>query len=268
MTQPFNMRKPHLFQWPICFSGAVTLLLLLGPSSLADYHPSDSAGRPSDEIQTTVGGGRVYTPPADSRISGEDHTGGGVRGCGDDMAALAPRLNSVGQTASTHPTFVWYVFSDDAAPLEFHLYRYQSNNSLEAVLIHLIDQSNQGYMAYTLPQNEPGLSIGNTYLWQVVLYCDQNLEEIGRWTSADVKIVEPPASLTAEPPDDPLQKAQVYAHAGLWYDAMAEVYNATTPEENTFRQNLLFDLADLETQPDNERGVNLSAQLRQIAEMQ
>ena len=49
---------------------------------------------------------------------------------------------------------------------------------------------------------------------------------------------------------------------------MAAVYAATTPEEQTFRQNLLLDLADLEAQSAEETTVDLSAQLRQIAEMQ
>lgn len=268
MTQRFNMRNPHLFRRAICFSSTVSLLLLLGPSSLADYHPSGSSDRLGAEIQTTVGGGRVYIPPPNSQTSGESHTGGGVRGCGEDMAALAPRLHAMGQTVSTHPTFVWYVFSDDAEPIEFHLYRHQADGSLEAVLMNSIGPSNEGYMAYTLPQDEPDLSVGDTYLWQVVMYCDQNLEEVGRWTSADIKVVEPPANLAAELPDHSLQKAQAYAHTGLWYDAMAEVYDATILEEQTFRQNLLLDLADLEEQPDKEMAVDLSAQLRQIAEIQ
>ena len=160
------------------------------------------------------------------------------------------------------------MFSDNAEPLEFHLYRYQSDGALEAVLINSIGQSNQGYMAYTLPPDESDLTVGDTYLWQVVLYCDQNLEEIGRWTSADIEIVVPPADLAAAPPDGALSKAQAYARAGLWYDAMAQVHQATTREEQTFRQNLLLDLADLEAQPDQEMIIDLSAQIRQIAEMQ
>ena len=62
MTQRFNMLTPHLFQQVICFSAPVSLLLLLGPPSLADYHPSDSVSQLGDEMQTTVRGGRVYTP--------------------------------------------------------------------------------------------------------------------------------------------------------------------------------------------------------------
>ncbi|MGF1523535.1 MAG: hypothetical protein ACFBSF_14560 [Leptolyngbyaceae cyanobacterium] len=59
--------------------------------------------------------------------------------------------------------------------------------------------------------------------------------------------------------EDALQMAQAYASAGFWYDAMAAVHDASTPEAKALRQDLLLDLADLEDQP------NLDAQLREIA---
>ena len=192
MIQRFNLCNIPMFRSVICFSSTLSLLLLTGSLGWADDSPAYLAGRLSRDIQIPLEGERVYTPPVESRTSEEDHTGGGVRGCGDDLAALAPRLNDVGQTVSTRPTFVWYGFGDDADPLEFHLYRYQSDGSVKAVLIDPIGPSNEGYMAYTFPPNEPELTVGDTYLWQVVLYCDQNLEEIGRWTSADIEIVAPP----------------------------------------------------------------------------
>ena len=260
-----NRHRFYLLRRAISLSSTISLLLLSSTPSLADYTPSDSSERAGNHRQNTDGG-RAYSPPSDSRDSEENHTGGGVRGCGDDVAALAPRLNFIGQTVATRPTFTWYVFSDDGEPLEFHLYHYQSDGSLEPVLINSIGPSNQGYMAYTLPEDEPDLAVGNTYLWQVVLYCDQNLEAPGRWTSADIEIVAPPDTLAADLLDDPLEKAQAYARSGFWYDALAQVYDAATPEEKTFRQNLLLDLADLEEQPDGLTLIDLSAQLRQIAE--
>ena len=98
-------------------------------------------------------------------------------------------------------------------------------------------------------------------------YCDQNLQEVGQWTSADIEIVEAPVNLALGLSQNSLQQAQAYARAGLWYDALAKVYDAKTPEEQALRQDLLLDLADLEEQPDEDAGVALSALLRQIAEM-
>ena len=249
MPQFLTMCSARLSRTAIGVSSTLTLSLLLGLPGFANY-----------------------TPPPNAEIPRADHTGGGVRGCGGEIAALAPRLHSVGYTTSNHPTFVWYVLSDTELLLEFHLYRYQADGTLEEVLINPIGSSNPGFMAYTLPPDQADLSSGETYQWQVILYCDQNLEEVDAWSTADIQIVAPPANLTTELPDNPLQRAQTYANSGFWYEAMAEVYNATTPEEIDFRQTLLNNLVELEEPADgvdlSQKERNLIEQLRQIADTQ
>lgn len=217
---------------------------------------------------------RQYRPPANSRIPRRNHSGGGVRGCGNNIAAIAPRLSAIGQTISTRPTLVWYNDSENAEPLELHLYRYQSDdaaentadsNAVEPVFIRAIGNSQKGYMSYTLPESEPGLRVGETYFWQVVLYCDPDLEEVGMWTAADIQVVPDSTGITAQLSDDVLGNAQLYSDSGLWYEAIAQVYNATTPASKSFRQTLLLDLADSEAE--TEATAPLVEQLRQIAEM-
>jgi hypothetical protein len=235
--------------------------------SEAEFDPSGSPGRPSGPV---VPGGaatelRVYSPPPDLKNPREDHTGGGVLGCGDEVAAIAPRLNSIGQTASTTPTFVWYNFSDDNDPIEFQLYRYEPDGSFSEVAIAQFDESQQGFMAYTLPEDE-AITRGETYLWQVVLYCDAAFEQPGQYTSADIEVVELPTALTTDLPVDPVERSRAYAQAGLWYDAFADVYDAPTSEAAALRQDLLLDLADLEEQMDEATSGDLSQQLREIAD--
>ncbi|MGF1567066.1 MAG: DUF928 domain-containing protein [Nodosilinea sp.] len=265
MTQVLTMKNRSWLAQLIGLGSAVSLLVGGIPAGLADYTPG-----PRDPIRgsNTGGGVQAYNPPADSQRPRGDHSGGGVRGCGDDMAALAPRLNAIGQTASIHPTFVWYSFSGGAEFLEVQLYKYGADNVLEKVLIREIGTNQAGYMAYTLPDTDPGLQVGETYFWQVVMYCDQNLQEVGKWVSADLEVVAAPGELTASGlQDDPLQLAQRYGQAGLWYDAMALVYDASTPQARAFRSTLLLNLADLEEEPTAE-APTLSDQLRQIAAMQ
>ncbi|WP_204137505.1 DUF928 domain-containing protein [Halomicronema sp. CCY15110] len=246
--------------------------------SEAEFDPSGSPGRPSGPI---VPGGantddddfdfaaelRVYSPPSDLKNPREDHTGGGVLGCGDEVAAIAPRLNSIGRTASSNPTFVWYNFSDDGDPIEFQLYRYEDDGSFEIVDIEQYDTSQRGFMAYTLPPEVDELEVGEVYLWQVVLYCDREFNEPGQYTSAEIEVVELPADLATGLPEDAVDKGRAYAGAGLWYDAFAEVYDAETPEAEALRQDLLLDLADLEAQLDEPAIVDLSEQLREIADL-
>ena len=236
----------------------MVMLLVLAPASLAGRN--DRPDSPS-----IPGALRAYTPPSDARRPSRDHTGGSVRGCGDDIVAIAPRLNSVGQTASTNPTFVWYNFSPDNDPVEFQLYRIQPDESLEVVTIKQFETSQQGYKAYTLPTEEANLNVGETYMWQVVLYCDTAFENPGHYSSAELEVVAPPAEVAAALTSDPLQRAEVYANASLWYDALAEVAATNIPTIQNFRQDLLLDLASLEEQSTEENAMALSTQLREIA---
>ncbi|NEQ50361.1 MAG: DUF928 domain-containing protein [Leptolyngbya sp. SIO3F4] len=252
------MSSPYLVQRIISFGSAVAILLVLTPASLAGRND-----RPSSP--SIPGALRAYTPPSDARRPSRDHTGGSVRGCGDDIVAIAPRLNSVGQTASTNPTFVWYNFSPDSDPIEFQLYRIQPDESLEVVTIKQFDTSQQGYTAYTLPTADAKLNVGETYMWQVVLYCDTAFENPGHYSSAELEVVDLPADVGTSLTNDPLQNAQIYANASLWYDAIAEVAVANSATTQTFRQDLLLDLASLEEQSTKENAIALSTQLREIA---
>ncbi|MEO1297140.1 MAG: DUF928 domain-containing protein [Cyanobacteria bacterium J06636_16] len=271
MTPLPTMRDSRLFRRAICLSSTVGLLLTLGGSSLADYRPPIARDTMMIGGLTLPESARAYTPPSDSRIPDSDHTGGGVRGCGGELAALAPRLYHSGQTLSPRPTFVWYVLQEEPQPLELHLYRYKTDGALEEVFIKDIGQSAQGYMAYSLPSDQADLAVGETYLWQVMLYCDESLEEVDSWSTADIEVVAPSPELTAGLPDAPLQRAETYAQSGYWYDAIATVYDATSPAAKAFRQSLLLDLADLETPPEGEPSIReklLIDQLRAIATME
>ena len=254
------MSSPDPIQRIISISSAMAMLLVLAPAGLAGRND-----RPSGNSSSIPGALRAYTPPSDARRPSRDHTGGSVRGCGDDIVAIAPRLNSVGQTASTSPTFVWYNFSPDNDPIEFQLYRIQPDESLEVVTIKQFDTSQQGYTAYTLPTADADLDVGETYMWQVVLYCDTAFENPGHYSSAELEVVTLPTDVSAALTSNPQQDALTYANAGLWYDALAQVATASTPTTKTFRQDLILDLADIEAQSANESATTLSAQLREIA---
>jgi len=248
----------YLFRRVIGFGSLLGLLLVFAPVGLADRDD-----RPGDEPSIT-GGLRAYTPPSNARRPEGDHTGGSVRGCGDDVVAIAPRLSAVGQTASTNTTFVWYNFSEDNDPIEFQLYRYEPEGGLSQVLVKQFDESQEGYMAYTLPAEEAELSMGETYVWQVVLYCDADFEDPGNYSSAELEVVDLPEEAT-DLPSDALARAKIYADAGLWYDALAEVYSSSMPDAEAFRQDLLLDIADLDEQADKNRAEDISEQFRAIA---
>ena len=251
MSSFYTMRRV------IRFGGVVALLMLMAPASFA--------GRSDQPTQATISGElQAYTPPSNGRRPRRSHTGGSVRGCGDDIVAIAPRFTSVGQTASTNPTFVWYNFSPDNDPIEFQLYRLHPDDSFEEIKREQFETSQQGYMTYTLHAEEASLSVGDTYVWQVVLYCDNEFKNPGHYSSAELEVVALPAEITSALTASPSQRAEVYANASLWYEAMAEVAIDSSPTTGMVRQSLILDLANLEEQSTEENAKVLSDQLRQI----
>lgn len=215
---------------------------------------------------------RRYRPPSDARLPRRSHSGGGVRGCGEEILAIAPRSSSIGQTTSTRPTLTWYNYSNSAEPLELHLYRYEAEAAgaeaaaLTPILIKPLAASQVGYASYTLSERDPALEPGQTYFWQVILYCDPNLEEVGRWTSADIQVVLPPATVSEQLADDSLRNAEIYAEAGFWYDAIAQISNLEDSMTNAFLQTLLLELAELEGEAIDDSAEAIRDQLRQVVE--
>ncbi|MDB9527461.1 DUF928 domain-containing protein [Oscillatoria sp. CS-180] len=243
-------------------SGTI-LLLILGTPSLANSSVSQATRYSGTSLSSAVKS-RAYEPPPGSQISGSG-TQGGTRGCGGEMIAIAPQFSGTGQSFSSRPTFVWYMNPEPVGTLEFYL---SSQADGESTLIVSEEVETQaGYIAYTLPDGED-LTVGETYTWQAILYCDDDKTMPGKWISADITIADPPAdAVQAVSGDDlTLQDAIAYAAAGYWYDALAIVYNADSLEEEQFRQDMLLDLADLEAESDNIVAARRSDRLRNLAE--
>ena len=233
----------------------LSLLLLAGPSLIA----ADGAIAANNK-------GRAYEPPPNSRISGGNTGSGGSRDwCSDEsLAAIAPQYSGVGQSFSTRPTFVWYTDSPMVGVMQFELYQ----DDLEEPLFSetVLPQSN--FVAYTLPASAPALTVGETYLWQATLRCSADTEMVSSWIATLVEIVDSTPDMPAvDVANSSVQRAQVYASSGLWYDALAEVYDPETFDEYLLRQSLLLDLADLEAASGNEIAISISEQLQDLAEM-
>ena len=243
--------------------GRSLMLLLLAGSSLATAGGAIAASPQVDSNHK----GRAYEPPPNSRISGGGNTGsGGSRDwCSDDsLAAIAPQFSGVGQSFSTRPTFVWYTDSPTVGVMQFELYQ----DDLEEPIFSetVLPQSN--FVAYTLPANAPALTVGETYLWQATLRCSADTEMVSSWTATSVEIVDPMPDMPAvDVANSSAQRAQAYASSGLWYDALAEVYDPETFDEYLLRQSLLLDLADLEAASGNAIAISISDQLKDLAEM-
>ncbi|NER88885.1 DUF928 domain-containing protein [Moorena sp. SIO3A2] len=221
------------------------LSLVITPAALAEYEfPSDQKP-PSD-----------YTGQAGSRD--------GCEGEGIPLTALVP-LSHVGQTASTRPTFAWFVPDSTTKKMEFTLYEYDSNGKPKLMGEAIPLKSWPGVMTLTLPEDRPELRVGRTYLWQVTILCDPDNASSDLIARADIQVLEMPSTLESTFVDGS-NKSDFYAKASLWYDALAEALKlANESRLGEVGSTLLENLAELEAAALTDEEYERIENLRQIA---
>jgi hypothetical protein len=211
-------------------SFTLSLALIVTPAALADYVPGDQKPVPSDRRSD----------------------GGTTRGCsGGNMplTVLASR-NYVGRTSSQHPTFAWFVPPDSASkPMQFTIYEWVPGRRPKEVR-QMSLQSSPGIMTLSpFSDSEPGLQPRKEYLWQVVIHCDPDNPSGDLVSQASIEVVEIPAAVQRElnTAVNSAEKANIYAKAGLWYNALGEALKLAEPSRlGEVGSTLLNDLAQSE----------------------
>lgn len=244
--------------------------------TLADYAPPAGAGQPSGPTIPT--GSYAYNPPADAEQP--EHTGStGSRSCGTGspdltLLALAPQ-DHVGKTALSHPTFVWYVPDADEFFVKFRLYELKKSGPRpefeEVIEVPLV--STPGTMAFTLPPEQPGLTPGSDYVWQVTITCDEDDTSAQTVAEAELSVAAELEGTTLNPEvADSVAEVDRYGRAGLWYDAIG--LTALLPENEVLQgrqADLLRALAEIEAPDEGEPAdasgfPSFSEQLKLIAD--
>jgi hypothetical protein len=181
------------------------------------------------------------------------------------LTALAPQ-SQIGQTVSQFPTFSWFVPNSKPLPMEFRLYKYDASNQPQ--LIEKVKmQSKPGIMQRSLSRDHPGLSINQTYRWQVVIFCNPNRPSTALVTEALVKVVEinPTLKKQLDTTNDAFEKAELFAKSNFWYDALGESFENSNKESvNNYHLSLLEKLANLEKAPQKKRIQNIIVNQRKL----
>ena len=213
----------------IVTSCTLSLLLSVTSVALAEYVP------PPDQ------------PPPKGNTSSSGPRGGCASNTDVPLTVLAP-IKHVGQTASVRPTFAWFVPDTKSFPLEFKLFEVTGNNSFK--LVEKLDlQSSSGIMKLSLPEDKPGLAVGQRYLWQIALKCDSNYPSTWVVARAQIEVVEMPPNLKTvlSTTKNSQEITEVYARASLWYDALREALETAEGSRlGAIASSLLADLAKLE----------------------
>ncbi|MEG4940685.1 DUF928 domain-containing protein [Microcoleus sp. F4-D5] len=243
VTEGIAMMTHGLKRRTIYSAGIASLMLSvsiwIAPVALAKYTPPKKPSAPKQTSPNTTRGG-----------SCEANSAAG-------LTVLVP-FSHVGETISQHPTFTWFVPDRTPHPLQFRLF-----SSTGQALYRTQMQSQPGIMQFSLPPNLPQLSIGQSYKWQVVLVCDRNVPSRNVVAAAEIQVVQPAESLQTQlaAAQTPQQRIDLYAQAGLWYDAIAEARKASETSQNQAAVLELLDaLASSEAEPLKE----WSDRLRQI----
>ncbi|WP_244142054.1 DUF928 domain-containing protein [aff. Roholtiella sp. LEGE 12411] len=194
-----------------------------------------------------------YQPPSDQKPPSGYSDSSGVRGrckatSGRSLTLLAP-ITHVGRTTSLHPTFAWFIPDNQAVRIQFSLYEFDTSLKPKKLNIYTQQfQSSQGMMKRSLPQKLPGLSVGKRYLWQLQTLCNSNRPSRNPVSRAEIEVVQiPQALLTAlSVTKEPSLRANLYAEAGIWYDAINEVLPTSGEQTGRAVASLLTSLAKLE----------------------
>jgi hypothetical protein len=235
-----NLRKRRIRWSDGALIGVLALSLWVGmmPIAMAKYRPPRRPSAP--------------------RSTGTNTTRGDCNSNSNNgLTALVP-YSHVGQTSSGHPTFAWFVPNLAPAKLQFRLFRDNGQPVYKADL-----PSQPGIMQVSLPPSIPKLAVGSVYRWQVVLVCDVAVASRSYITTAEIQVVEPTSTLQTQlaATQGPQQRVDLYAEAGLWYDALAEAIKASYVDQNS---SIVWQLFNELVQSESQAPKEWSDRLKQI----
>ncbi len=247
--------KPNARQTLPFLLGCVSMVFLTTSVALANYVPPGSS-QPSSGYVGSTG----------------TRSGSGNKTLNGELTALAP-FSHAGQTTATHPTFAWYVPDVEIDSISFGLYGYGGNGKPNPIgspsRLDLSVLPNQRHiMQYSLPKDQSGLTIGQKYLWEVTLACKSCSDRKVQILRTDIEIVAMPAMLQTAlaKTSDRLQRANLYAKAGFWYDALAEAL--TTAKTKPLTLSLLEDLVKLEASGTSDKVKQQHDRLKQVVDIE
>ena len=212
----------------------------------------------------------AYTPPEGDSPSGSTVAGGSRTGCDTSsdlpFTVLAPSYH-VGQTTTTTPTLAWFVTA--TAPYRLRISVYDPSTIGAPLLLYsqetIEDQGGLGHI--TLASEDVTLVPGQQYIWQVAIACDPTVTSYQVAIPSDIYIVEPSNAMVTEldtglaTASTPMERADVYASSGYWFNALNEALVALEGESNPSEPlaTLLSDLGQLEVSADENslRGEHL-----------
>lgn len=125
-------------------------------------------------------------------------------------------------TVAERPTFFVYVPKTSAKSAEFSL-RDRNGNGVYRTTLAL--NNSPGLVRLSLPVQVPPLAVNRQYLWSFALICNPDDRLDDRFVTGTVqRITIDPSRQRQIQQAQPKEKVSLYQQAGLWYDALAVLY--------------------------------------------
>jgi Domain of Unknown Function (DUF928) len=203
--------------------------------------------------------------PRDRKPASGNSRAGGSRGCssnGIPLTQLAPQT-FVGKTASTRPMLSWYMSSSQN--VRFRLFKVDPTKSVKQIGQFQEIPTRIGINQLKLPLDYPELTVGKTYLWQIVIDCNNDTI----LNQAEFTVIQPqslPKNQFATIPE----RVNYYAENELWYEALEEALKEThnNGKLGVIAATLVQDLAQSEMPTGSESHIDIKNIQRRIGHLQ
>jgi hypothetical protein len=225
---------------------ALALILPVSAAGQSGREPSGSAPAPKPTVTPGSGAGGVTTYQLPSVGKPRRRIGGGRRGPGDplpELWALVP--DHVGLTTSAAPSLFWYISNDARGYVVFELTLIDEASVAPLVDVRVPAPARGGIQRVNLAEHGVALKPGQEYQWSLALVVDPAQRSRDLVATGWIERVPEPDDLAARlAASDPAGRANVYAGAGLWYDALGaladeEARRPGDPEPRRQRNALL-----------------------------
>jgi hypothetical protein len=128
----------------------------------------------------------------------------------------------------------------ESKPVEVTLVDSETRKTL---FMQQIPLAKAGIMQVTVPSDRPELAVDKSYRWSVTMICNPNRRSSDVFAQAWIRRTTPNPDLTRQltGAKSDQSRAQLYASAGFWYDALGTLLSArmTQPGNASIRNDLL-----------------------------
>lgn len=200
-------------------------LTTLANNSLGGYEASSKAKKTSQR-RSVAGGTR--SPRCQTSFANED------------LTLIVPQEKVVHRTATNNPSFFVYSQVSTKAPIIFTLV---DPEVAEPLVEKSLAIEKPGYYKIKLPSSVK-LEPHKVYLWHIAIPCSNNPNLFQEVLEAAVEYIPLSVALSTqlERANSPLEKSQIYAQEGIWYDAL-DLANRVRLQMPQYWQQLLADIS-------------------------